>query len=169
MGERGPVPKRSKERMGHRAKDDDDNILALSSTDVPGFDELYEPPEPAEDWEPYVVELYEAALESLQRVWYQPSDWAALRLICEDLNREMVPRPVQVGVDSEGFPKFKMMRVPMPGAKLGAIMKTLSSLLYLEGDRRRLQIELTNQGQVDKVDNGPPATVTSIREGVWSA
>ena len=67
MGARGPVAKRSEERMGHRSKEEKDSITKAPSG------------APA-DW-------YLSLRESGQAAFYQPSDWAVARYAAELMSR----------------------------------------------------------------------------------
>ncbi len=117
MGARGPVPKRSEDRR-RRNKPVGGVVRAESGAD--GF----VPPEAGEHWHPIAVDLWEAAKLSGQSRFYEPSDWIVLFSLCEDLS----------------LYKFSARR---SGQMLQSIMSGLSLLLLTEGDRRRLQIELS--------------------------
>ena len=164
----GPPPKRTEERR-RKNKPASGEVIQLNSADLAGEYDEVKPLPAGEDWAEPIQQIYQSAIDSMFSVWYQPSDWATLWFMCDEMNVEIAPRPVQIGVDADGDPTYRTMRVPMPGAKMSAFIKLLSSLLFIEGDRRRLQIELTNAASLtSRNDDATPATVTQIREGLWS-
>ena len=122
MGERGPIPKRSDERHRRNASERD----VVSSPAAEGVQA------PAADgsWHPIAKRLWRAAKESGQSRFYEPSDWAVLYSLMDDLS----------------YYKSGSKR---SGQMLQTIMSSLSSLLLTEGDRRRLQIELARPGSED--------------------
>lgn len=129
MGSRGPIPKRSEDRR-RRNKATGGVVTAKSGSD--GF----KPPEAGEHWHPIAVDLWNAALVSGQSVFYEPTDWVMLFSLCEDLS----------------LYKFSSRR---SGQMLQSLMSGFSSLLLTEGDRRRLQIELSRAAaESDEVSDG---------------
>ncbi|HEX7164372.1 MAG TPA: hypothetical protein VF223_24405 [Trebonia sp.] len=121
MGARGPIPKRSEERMGHRSKQESDSHTRAPSgppADVPDL------PEPDERWHPIATDWYLSLRESGQAAFYQPSDWAVARYVAELMSR---------GLSSDRPPN---------GQYVAALNSAMSSLLTTEGDRRRARIEL---------------------------
>ena len=118
MGARGPVPKRADERRGHRAAGESEQI-----TKADGAQKVRIPAE-SKDWHPIARRIWRAAKVSGQSRFYEPSDWAILWSLMEDLS------------DYKQQPRRS-------GQMLATIMASLSSLLLTEGDRRRLQIELS--------------------------
>lgn len=133
MGSRGPVPKRSDQRHGHRSKAE-----RAAVDQAPAAAEVKVPPV-SEEWHPLARAWYESLGRSGQRVFYEPSDWATARLIAESLSRDLKPQPV--GVDKETG-EAVMAVIPLKGASLAAYLKAMASLLVTEADRRRASIEL---------------------------
>lgn len=121
MGARGPIGKRSEERMGHRSKAEMDSITKAPSG-VP--EELPDLPEPDELWHPIATEWYLSLRESGQAAFYQPSDWATARYAAELMSR---------GLSSDKPPN---------GQYVAALNSVMSNLLTTEGDRRRARVEL---------------------------
>lgn len=121
MGVRGPIPKRSEERMGHRAKEEVESLTQAPSgppADLPSL------PDPDQLWHPIATEWYLSLRKSGQAAFYQPSDWATARYAAELMSR---------GLDSDRPPN---------GQYVAALNSVMSSLLTTEGDRRRARMEL---------------------------
>ena len=139
MGARGPIAKRSEERMGHRSKEEKDSIVKAPSgppTDLPDL------PEPDALWHPIATDWYLSLQQSGQAAFYQPSDWAMARYAAELMSR---------GLQSDRPPN---------GQYVAALNSVMSSLLTTEGDRRRARIELERRKTVTAV----PAGVTAIAD-----
>ena len=133
MGTRGPVPKRSGDRNGHRSKDE---AQAVTSVDLDGEVVI---PEADPEWHPIAQDLWESLEKSGQARFYEPSDWAIAYSLCDDLSY------------------YKLARV-RSGQMLASIMSSLSSLLLTEGDRRRVQVELNRK----QADEGEDENVTRM-------
>lgn len=131
MGTRGPIGKRSEERMGHRSKAEADSITKAPSGAPVG---IPEPPAPDELWHPIAAEWYLSLRESGQAAFYQPSDWAVARYAAELMSR---------GLDSDRPPN---------GQYVAALNSLMSSLLTTEGDRRRARMELERKKPAADVD-----------------
>lgn len=139
MGARGPIGKRSEERMGHRSKEEKDSITQAPSgppTDLPDL------PEPDGQWHEIAVDWYLSLRESGQAAFYQPSDWAMARYAAELMSR---------GLQSDRPPN---------GQYVAALNSVMASLLTTEGDRRRARIELERKQPARKA----PASVTAIAD-----
>lgn len=141
MGDRGPLPKREEERRRRNKPETETTAVVV------GDDSDVKPvvvPEPEEHWLPMVRELWDSFMPevSATSLLLEPTDWALLKIGLEDLNREMKPRKVQIGVDGGGDPIFIEAEMPMPGGKFVALQKLMANLLATEGDRRRLSIEV---------------------------
>lgn len=119
MGRRGPAPKRSGE--GHRTTQARAEKRGI--TKAAGFDGDYTPPPADPEWHPIAKDLYEAAKVSGQTRFYQPSDWAILYTLCDDVSwYKLQPR--------------------RSATMLAAFSSLMSNLLLNEADRRRVGIEL---------------------------
>lgn len=139
-GRGGPVPKRSNQRHGHRAKSE------LEAIDrVPGAANVEVPPA-EKAWHPVARRWYESLAESGQAYFYEPSDWATAYLIAESISRDL--KPQVVGLHPETGKPVKAS-IPMKGASLAAYLKAMTALLVTEGDRRRVRVEL-ERGQVEE-------------------
>lgn len=163
MGERGPIPKPSSQRRRRNAPERPIKAVpkAKKSDDGGG---AKRPPVDGK-WHPIAKRWYVSLGESGQSVFYEPSDWATAHLIAEAMSRELAEQPLIDGsgkpvMDSKGKPV--MLRRPIKGAALAALLAGAAKLLATEGDRRRLQIELRDptgsgddengQGSVTKLD-----------------
>ncbi|MFF7329651.1 hypothetical protein [Streptomyces sp. NPDC008150] len=122
MGARGPIGKRSEERMGHRSKDEKDSITKAPSGAPADLPEL---PDPSPLWDPIATDWYLSLRKSGQAAFYQPSDWAVARYAAELMSRVLDC--------SERGPN---------GQLVAALNSVMSSLLTTEGDRRRARMEL---------------------------
>lgn len=119
---RGPVPKRSDQRV-RRNKSDGPAVakVATGPADVHA---------PAEDrsWHISAKRWYRSLKKSGQAVFYEPSDWAYAQLCADLLSQEMrreKPRAVMIG----------------------QLLSMMDNLLTSEGARRRVRIELIRAGQ----------------------
>lgn len=122
MGARGPIGKRSEERMGHRSKEEKDSVTKAPSgapVDLPDL------PDPSPLWDPIATDWYLSLRQSGQAAFYQPSDWAVARYAAELMSRVLDC--------SERGPN---------GQLVAALNSVMSSLLTTEGDRRRARMEL---------------------------
>lgn len=124
MGARGPIGKRSEERMGHRSKEEKDSITKAPSGPPPDLPEL---PEADALWHPIASDWYLSLRESGQAAFYQPSDWAVARYAADLMSKVLL---------SERGPN---------GQLVAALNSVMSSLLTTEGDRRRARMELERQ------------------------
>lgn len=137
----GPPPKRDAERR-RRNKDavetETVDIATLVGTEV-------EVPVPDEDWHPIATMMWESLQRSGQAIFYEPSDWASAYLMCESLSRDLGEQVVGV------TPTGQVLRdvIPLKGASLSAYLKLFASLMMLEGDRRRLRVELERKKAAD--------------------
>lgn len=119
--------------------------------ETPNWQELAEP---EWEWHNQAMLIWESAKRSGQAIFMEPSDWAALYILCEQVSRSLAPTPTVIGEDSDGKPIIRYMEVPMPGATLNAIIKMMGSLMFLEGDRRKARVELERKKRADAVAGG---------------
>lgn len=120
MGTRGPVPKRSESRQRR-------NTPESTITKAVGAERVTIPPA-NRDWHPIAKRLWNSMKESGQSKFYEPSDWALAYSLMDDLS----------------YYKNASKR---SGQMLASIMASMSSLLLTEGDRRRVQMELSRPTQ----------------------
>ena len=113
-GAGGPVPKRSDQRRRRNVGPKVDKVAASPTVSAL---------EPDGDWPDVVQNHFRSLGRSGQAEFYQESDWAFARLICELLAR--------------GFRAEKM-----PAMLVTAAIADLARLGVTEGDRRRMRIEI---------------------------
>lgn len=141
MGARGPIGKRSEERMGHRSKEEKDSITQAPSGPPAELPNL---PEPDGHWHDIATDWYMSLRESGQAVFYQPSDWAMARYAAELMSRLL-------SADKDKMPN---------GQAVAALDSVMARLLTTEGDRRRARIELERKPAAKTA----PASVTAIAD-----
>lgn len=168
MGARGPLPKRSEDRV-RRNKPDTSGITkgTLRPTKKPAT---------PSGWHPIAKKLFKSLGESGQADYYQNSDWALAFSLCDDLSRykheEDARLRMQALADTwwgmsqqeraeAGFDTEKAPHVPKGGSamKLTAIYSALDNLMVSEGARRRLRLELE-----EPVDSGTAAEVVVMED-----
>lgn len=175
----GPIPKRSEERRRRNKPDRPVDRVAIGSDIDDLFGDGAPDPElenriqgedlpPAEkpdadydNWHPLAIELYESLSESGQKIFYEASDWAIARVLCESLSRDLQPQWINTGTPEE--PKMEKQILPLKGANLSAYLKGFAALGMTEGDRRRMSIELSRKAKLEVGDL--PAGVVSIDRG----
>ena len=127
MGQKGPVPKRSTERI-RRNKDggEIETIEAIGPVETPdlGF----------ADPHPMIVDLYNSLSESAQSRYYEASDWQFARFTLHFADQ--------------------LVKSGRPSAQLlAAVNQSLTDLLVSEGSRRRVRLEVErNQAEGTVLD-----------------
>lgn len=118
MGSRGPVPKRSTAKAGHRTKAErPDKVTASGEVAVP---------EAGEDWHPIAREWFESLASSGQSRYFEPSDWQHARYVAEAISRNL-----KAG-------RFS-------GQLFAAVTAAMGELGSTEGARRRMRIEVERE------------------------
>lgn len=149
----GRPPKKDAERR-RRNKTPDGGTSAIPA-EVVNLDELrageVEIPVPDDDWHEIARMIYESVTRSGQTAWMEPSDWATLYLMCESISRDL--KPQVIGINEETGKPIRA-EIPLKGASLNAYNKTMASLMMLEGDRRRLRLELERKARLDAAAEG---------------
>jgi len=150
----GPIPKKDAERRRRNKTPESSGSLSAIPAQVVNIDDLLagevEVPVADETWHPIALQMYESVQRSGQVIWMEPSDWAALYLICESISRDLNPQVVGITEDGDVVRDV----IPLKGASLSAYLKAMASLMMLEGDRRRLRIELERQKRIDAAAEG---------------
>lgn len=124
MALKGPIPKRSGQRHGHRAKS-----VVVDITHGPAGAAVPIPvPDPG--WHPLARDWFVSLGESGQHRWYEPSDWTTARVWAEVLSRQL---------ESERISSVMIQ----------AWASSAGELLTTEGSRRRARLELERAGQDD--------------------
>lgn len=142
MGERGPAPKRSEERI-RRAEPETGAPTRIDATDLAEV----QAPAADPDWHPVATQLYESLSESAQSFYYEPSDWAYAYTVCESLSLDLMPQFVGFESLGEDITRAKMVRIPLKGGSLTAYTKAMSLLGVTETDRRRMGVEIVRAAQ----------------------
>lgn len=115
MGVRGPVPKRSDQRVRRNKDEDLEKVEAIGVVRMPhlGLDNPH----------PLVVDLYLSLAESAQSRFYEPSDWHYARFALHFAD--------------------VLLKSARPSSQLLASVQTmLTDLLVSEGSRRRVRLEV---------------------------
>lgn len=153
-GAGGPVPKRDEER---RRRNDPANGPAdhVDINTLPDYvkDPVVMPPA-SEHWNDFVKGLYESAGKSGMVAFYEPTDWAQLLLLCENMDRELADQMIY-NKDGEVVGE---QRGIIKGASLSAYLKALGELGFSEGARRRMRVE------IHRAPEGPAAPVLSLED-----
>lgn len=123
MGTRGPVPKRSDERI--RRNKEDVPIEKVTAIGTVGIPELG-----IEDPHPFIADFYKSLQDSAQSRYYEPSDWQYARWLCMAMDDYITGKK----------PSAVMFQ---------SINAALSDLLITEGERRRVRLEI-ERGQTDE-------------------
>jgi len=135
MGSRGPVPKRSSERAGHRTKAERPDVVRIA--------EPAKAPRARRGWAPAAKAWYRALARSGQSRYFEPSDWELARLVAELLSRQL--------------------RAERPSAEMvKACLAAMASLGTTEADRRRMRIEVERPEEGS--DEARQAAVTVLEE-----
>lgn len=137
MGTRGPVPKRSDVRAGHRAKSDQpDQAPAQGRVRIPAADRA---------WHPQALRWYQSLRRSGQHRYFEPSDWAEAHLLADLLTRELT------AVKVVQLPTGDQVIVPVPPRALmtKTILATMNELGTTESSRRRMRIEVNRTALSD--------------------
>jgi hypothetical protein len=150
----GPPPKKDSERRRRNKSPENEGSLSSIPATVVNVDDLLvgevEIPEVDETWHPIARQVYESVMRSGQVIWMEPSDWSVLYLMCESISRDLNPQVVGITEEGDVVKDY----IPLKGASLNAYTKTMASLMMLEGDRRRLRIELERQKRIDAAATG---------------
>ncbi|QHB38033.1 terminase small subunit [Mycobacterium phage Noelle] len=124
MGDRGPIAKRSDQRVRRNKTDN-------PVTKLPVKGPVKQPPIGIPDAHPVVTQLWDSLRDSAQAHYYEPSDWAYCRMALHFAN--------------------KLLWSDKPnGQILATVNSMLNGLLVSEGDRRRVQLEI-ERNQADAV------------------
>lgn len=116
---RGPVPKRSDERIRRNAPE-----IPIDTVSITGA--VYVPPLGIDGVHPMVQELYDSIALSGQSEYYEPSDWQMARLTCFIIN-DMLSQP------------------RLSAQMVMAVNSMTTDLMLTEGSRRRLRMEIERE------------------------
>jgi len=132
-GRGGKAPKRASERR-RRNKVDIDTIEMEGDVEQPDIDS---------GWHSIAVDWYKSLADSGQSKFFEPSDWAAARLVAHDMTRHLANRRPS----SQWF---------------AAVWSAMNDLLTTEAHRRRVRMEIERKSPKAEGDQGELATVTPI-------
>lgn len=138
MGARGPAPKRSTERHGHRGQaDEPEQVEQDGAVSVP----------PAgESWHSVAREWYESLPASGQSKFYEPSDWQQAHFCAELMHRALTDEKVNAQLVAQ-------------------IRGLMTDLLTSEASRRRVSMEIVRPPKATEGTSSQPASnVTSMDE-----
>lgn len=141
MATKGPMPKRSTQRLGHRTQAEQAKTQTVI---VPKSGKLYGPALGLADPHPLARDWYEGLRRSGQAEFYQPSDWAQARILTELIGSAM----------RQDKPSSMMVMAFMAGA---------GELLTTEGSRRRMRMELERDRGPDADAQRATGTVVDLR------
>lgn len=137
--------------------DDGDRITAFSE------------PKPNEPWPPLAQQLWDSFSSSGQALYWQPSDWMIAAVVVEKIARDLRPQIIgyEETSDFENGVEISKSKIPIwgeapiKGADLAALMKAAGALMLVEGERRKLLLELTSRYEAPKPKTG--GNVVGIR------
>lgn len=155
VSSRGPVPKRSDAKAGHRS------AAELEVTKAPSGAVINAPtpmPKPNPKWHILATAWYRSLEKSGQTYFYEPSDWMAAVVLAEQLSREMLPKPILI-TNADGSTELEWVEQAMNGASLNALLKGWTDLLVTEVARRRAAIELQKGPSADEAVPAPLMTL----------
>lgn len=167
---RGPVPKRDDERRRRNKPEVPTETLELQEpVRVPAADS---------GWCLRAKRLWKAAKRSGQSKYYEPTDWQALAYVCDLITTLFRPGHLTARMEAairaaagemdlskdERLYLEWMLAPPRPSAQMVAsINSMLSSLGLMEGDRRRMRIE------IKRPTGKPPLTKVSVMDDYRNA
>ena len=137
MGDRGPVPKRSDQRVRRNLESRPDKVKATGGR-VKG-------PPASSSWHVAARRWYRSLGVSGQATYFEPSDWEHARLLAELLSDEL-------------------SRIPR-ASMINAILAAMRGLGTTEADRRRMRIEVERGADPDAGD-GEVSELDSYRRRV---
>lgn len=121
MGARGPIPKRSDKRHGHRTKAEQASVEKMDLSDAPKRE--VDAPELGFTTHPIAEQWYASLKDSGQARYYEPSDWESARVLAHELGR-------------------MLNGVKPSGQMLSAVWSAMADLMTTEGSRRRVRLEI---------------------------
>ena len=150
------TPRKRDEERRRRNKDDIPTTMVDIDTLIAAPVRI---PTAEEDWHPIPKLIFDSFTRSGQSIFYEPSDWATIFVLCETLDRELKPQPV-VKTDADGNQTIEMHELPLKGATLNAVLKGMGSVMATEGERRKLRIELERKAAKDAILGGDQKVVS---------
>lgn len=103
-----------------------------------------EPPAAPDHWHPFVIDLWEGLLADPARLWMGTGAWATNFVMCENLSRMLLPRiAATIPAGEGGEAQVIREEIPLAGSELAGVIKWLEKVGIYEGDRLRIQKEIT--------------------------
>lgn len=161
----GPIPKREAERRRKNKTTEAGISMIVEHVPVVAQDMEIRPvemPAAGEKWHPVATEMYESFGHSGMRIFYEPSDWARLFMLCDQLSQNIKPQFCGV---NEVTGEVLMIAKPIPGATLTALLRGFASAGASEGDRRQMRVELERGATMPDAD-ASDADVLAFRSGI---
>lgn len=100
--------------------------------------------------------------KSGQSAYYEASDWATAWGVAEGLSREYNPKPVLIGRGRDAH--VEIIEAPVSPTMFTALLRAMSSLCVMEGDRRRAGIELQPIAPPDQSEDDKTSDVTDLTD-----
>jgi hypothetical protein len=115
MGSRGPAPKRSTERHGHRSTADQPELVEQAGE--------VDRPAPSENWHSTARGWYDSLTESGQSRFYEPSDWQQAHFCADLIHRTLTDEKINAQLVAQ-------------------VRGLMADLLSSESARRRVSLEI---------------------------
>jgi hypothetical protein len=136
MGERGPIPKRSTERIRTNKESRPETVTVVAGK--------ARRPAALKTWHPHARAWYESLARSVSKDYFEPSDWA-FAVCLADI--------------------YSLGLTTANAAMIGQFIAGTARLLTTEADRRRNRLEV-QRGKPEASDEGPlPAPKLVVSNG----
>lgn len=140
---RGPVPKRSEERIRRNAPE-----IPIDRVDMSG--PVHMPDLNIAGAHPMVSDLYYSLAESGQSQYYEPSDWQVARLLCYIIND-------------------MLSQTKLSAQMVMAVSSLFGDLMMTEGSRRRLRMEIEREaGKSTSKEDAASAQVIAMYKDMFN-
>lgn len=127
-------------------------------------------PSPNPRWHPIAMMTYEAAKRSAIRDFYEPTDWAQLFIVCETIHRAMSDQVKPMVVSRGELEGSEIIDHPIQnpvidGGTLNAINRALASLMFSEGERRKVRLQVERLADPTIMPQATGENVIQLRMG----
>lgn len=143
MGARGPAPKRSDERHGHRSAAE----KATEKVEQTGTVEI---PAPSDTWHPSAAAWFASLEQSGQSRFYEPSDWQNAHYCASLMSLSLTDEKVNAQLVSQ-------------------VRGLMTDLLVTEGARRRVSLEIVRPAPTTPATNGNVTVMDDRRKRLSGA
>ncbi|MCA1675380.1 MAG: hypothetical protein LC799_25410 [Actinobacteria bacterium] len=127
MGRRGPVGKRTEEKLGHRSREELERVTKAPAGEAPVI------PQPDPSWHSNAAGFYRELQSSGQSAFYEAADWRVAwhtaAMMSHNANHPDAPNAA---------------------ALFAQVLRGCEALLATEGARRRVRLELQRQGKAEE-------------------